>query len=620
MCGVAGIKHFDSQREVAEAQLQEMTNVLSHRGPDGAGFWMSKSVGLGHRRLSIIDLQTGDQPMHSKDGRVSITFNGEIYNYLEVREELIKLGHQFRTNSDTEVIIEAYLEWGYDCLSKLNGMWAMAIWDDSKQELFISRDRVGEKPLFYSVWDNSFLWGSEIKSLLAYGVPPEPDFSMLEIYLSFGYVPAPYSFYKGVKKLRPGHFLRIRGNDVQETKYWELPELDEQDMRQDKAAIYQEFDSLFRDSVRLRMRSDVPFGAFLSGGLDSSAVVATMAELHPMPVETFTIGYSEKHFDERQLAAEVAAKFGTNHHERIVTPDSVESSLQRVIHHYDEPFGDSSAIPTGYVSAYAREKVKMVLTGDGGDEVLSGYTSYQGEKFAGQYQRLPGFARKGLQGAAATASKMSSGNLRYKTNRAARVLSESQWNFLDRLQSKASWVSQETLTGLLAGKEYYPVKDFLSDFMAKCPYQDPFYKLMYYDFKLSLPEDMLTKVDRMSMARSLETRIPFLDHRLIEMMAHVHKDVKLQGYERKAVLRNSVGRKLPESLLKAPKKGFTVPVREWFKAPDLAEQLTNNVMQAGLVDPVIGKRIIQENATGKMDYGNLVWMLMVLHRWAGNEK
>ena len=375
MCGIAGIFHFDPSRSVNESVLKKMTTTLSHRGPDGEGFYCKNNIGLGHRRLAIIDLTTGDQPIFNEDKSIAIIFNGEIYNYVELRDELRKLGCSFRTNSDTEVIIRAYETWGTDCQNKLNGMWAFALWDEKKNQLFISRDRIGEKPLYYSTHDNTFVFGSEIKSVLAYGCPRIPNLELTELYLTLGYVPAPYTFYKNISKLQAGHYLIVSQNSVQEKKYWDMPEIDEDNMISDKKQVYEQFENLLRDSVRIRMRSDVPYGAFLSGGLDSAGIVALMSEISKEPVRTFTIGFKEKMFDERKLAAEVAQKFKTDHHEYMIEHAAFDNALKNVMYHFDEPFGDSSALPTGQVSKIAVQKVKMVLTGDGGDEVLSGYNS-----------------------------------------------------------------------------------------------------------------------------------------------------------------------------------------------------------------------------------------------------
>ena len=617
MCGIAGFFHFDGERKADKAVIKKMTDVIRHRGPDGEGHYVSQNIALGHRRLSIIDLSTGDQPMFNDDGSIAVIFNGEIYNYIELREELIKLGYSFKTHSDTEVIIKAYQHWGIDCQNKFNGMWAFALWDDKKQQLLISRDRIGEKPLNYCVFENTFIFGSEIKSILAYGVPKVPNLELLEIYLSLSFIPAPFTFYKNIHKLKAGHCLLVSGNQVKEQKYWELPDIDEANMLLDKRAVNENFENLFKDSLRIRMRSDVPYGAFLSGGLDSSSIVALMSEISSFPVETFTIGFKEKAFDERHLARLVADKFKTNHHEYLVEPESFDKALLNVIHHYDEPFGDSSAIPTGYVSAFAASKVKMVLTGDGGDEVLSGYTGYQGEKFSSQYQKFPGFIKKGVPSFVSLVSKPINGNLRYKLNRVQKVCELANLDFATRYLSKTAFIDIVTIKKMTAGKQVYPIEEFLNGFMKECKYQDPFYKLMYLNLKLTLPDDMLVKVDRMSMAHSLETRTPFLDYRLIEYMVNVDKKIKMNGYQRKSVLRNSIGKKLPEELLSQSKKGFAVPLREWFKEKEFGNELNDLVHANTFTQKKLLGEVIELNRTGKKDYGNFIWGCLVLNRILG---
>src|SRR5262245_153473 len=334
--------------------------------------------------------------MYSADRGLVLVFNGEIYNYLELRDELKGLGHDFVTASDTEVVIAAYRQWGVDCQQKLNGQWAFALWDSRQKQLFISRDRLGEKPLHYAVLDGTFVFGSEIKSLLAYDPDYKPATELLSIYLSLGYVPAPHTLYSGISRLEPGHYLIVRDGQVHDRAYWDLPEITDSDMRRDTHRICDEFEECFLDSVRLRMRSDVPFGAFLSGGLDSASVVAAMSAQSSLPVETFTIGFAERGFDERHLAREVAERFHTSHHERMVAPEMFDDSLRKVLMHFDEPFGDASAIPVGLVSGVARQHVTMVLTGDGGDEVLSGYTNYVTEKLTQRYAAVPAAIRRGV--------------------------------------------------------------------------------------------------------------------------------------------------------------------------------------------------------------------------------
>ena len=621
MCGIAGILHFDTEKTIDYSVIKKMTDIISYRGPDGEGFYIHNNLALGHRRLSIIDLSTGDQPMFSDDNSIAIVFNGEIYNYIELREELKKLGYSFKTNSDTEVIIKAYQHWGVDCQNKFNGMWAFALWDENRHQLLLSRDRVGEKPLHYAIFENSLVFGSEIKSISAYGMPRIPNLELLEIFLSLSYIPAPYTFYKNIFKLKAGHCLIICGTEIKEHQYWDLPEIDENNMFSNRDEIFENFGSLFKDSVKIRMRSDVPYGAFLSGGLDSSCIVASMSEISSFPVETFTIGFKEKYFDERHLAMLTTKKFHTNHHEHIVEPDAFFESMNKIVHHYDEPFGDSSAIATGHVSKFASSKVKMVLTGDGGDEVLSGYTTYQGEKFASLYQKLPGWVRNGIPYLSSLISKPFHGSLRYELNRVTDVCHSSNLNFIDRYLAKVVSIEGSFIKQLTKGLKVYPIEEFLNDYDVKCKYHDPFYKLMYFNHKLSLPDDMLVKVDRMSMAYSLETRTPFLDYRLIEYMAHVHKDIKMHHFERKSILRNTIGLKIPNSILIAPKRGFIVPLREWFKEGSFDEILNELDKTMPFLNKGIISKISNMNLKGEKDYGYFIWMLFILQKTieSGNE-
>ncbi len=615
MCGITGFMHFED-RPVEENVLKRMMSTLVHRGPDAEGLYIDGSMGLGHRRLAIIDLATGEQPLVEDNNNFALVFNGEIYNYLELRDDLRKRGHQFKTESDTEVVLKAYREWGVDCLSRFNGMWAFALWDKRNGELFLARDRAGEKPLYYSVYNGTFVFGSEAKALLEYGIPPDANGEMTEIYLTLGYIPAPYSFYKHIQKLESGHYLVVRNGVVRDQAYWVLPQIPEREMRVDDYEVCEEFAHLLKDSVKLRMRSDVPFGAFLSGGLDSSSIVALMAETSSHSVETFTIGCDEKAFDERALARQVASSFKTNHHEFVVQQDAFDEALKHTLYHYDEPFGDSSAIPTMHVSEQAGKYVKMVLTGDGGDEVLSGYDSYASEKIADIYRIVPAGMHNAILATMQPLLRATTGARRYKLNRMANVISTSAMSFEDRQIHKLSCIRPDKANKLMLDSgDCLPVYEYIKDVMKDCLFTDNFYKLMYFQYRVTLPERMLTKVDRMSMAHSLETRIPFLDYRLIELMAAVSKKVKMPGLKRKTVLRRAMKGKLPLDLFRAPKKGFSVPLREWFKGEAFSEKLASmDLSGMGLSQRGI-RQVIDDNRSGKYDCGNFIWMLFLLDRW-----
>jgi asparagine synthase (glutamine-hydrolysing) len=593
-----------------------MTSVLSHRGPDGHGYYREQNVGLGHRRLAVIDLATGSQPMKSQGGHLVIVFNGEIYNYVELRDELKLLGYTFETSSDTEVILTAYTHWGFECQSKLNGMWAFAIWDARRRLLFLSRDRTGEKPLHYSVRDQSLVFGSEIKSLLASGYAYEPARHLMHLYLSLGYVPAPHTFYLGISKLLPGHFLIAKDGTVEERTYWDVPALADGEMRTDAGRVNEEFEHYLSDSVKIRMRSDVPFGAFLSGGLDSSSVVSVMSQLSQSPIQTFTIGFEEKAFDERETARVVAAHCRTNHHEQVAEPEAFDEALDRIVRQFDEPFGDASAIPVGMVSRLARQQVTVALTGDGGDEVLSGYTTYATERLIQRYRAVPGLARTAMLHAVNVGLLLARNDLRYQLNRLKRFMSLASTSFEQRLIGKFSLLDAESIRGLLPGDEpQLSIEDYIGDVFSRCALKDPLYRLMYFHLKVLLPDDMLTKVDRMSMAHSLETRVPFLDHRLVELMYTVDMKLKCPGGRLKNILKETYGMRLPATAMAAPKKAFRVPLREWFKQAQFEERLKRLELDDFGVDRRAVGRIVSANKSGAHDYGDFIWRLFVLKKW-----
>lgn len=622
MCGIAGYINKDSSVTSSLDLIKQMTDCLAHRGPDGEGFYLKDSLALGHRRLSIVDLDTGNQPMVSLEEKLVIVFNGEIYNYIELREELSVLGHVFLTKSDTEVVLKAYQQWGLECQQRFNGMWAFVLWDADKKELLLSRDRFGEKPLFYSVTPEAFVFASELKSLFRFGVKQEIRSELTELYLALTNIPAPDTFYKGIYKLKPAHYLIFKqGTIVCEKPYWEFPQVDEREMLKDKAVVYDEFGKLFRDAVKIRMRCDVPFGAFLSGGLDSSAVVSVMSSYSALPVHTFTIGFEQPEYDERALAEKVALQYATDHTVAVVQPASFSEVLSKTSRHFGEPFGDSSAIPTDIVSAHAATKVKMVLTGDGGDELLGGYTMYKAVKFNSLvYRYLPRLVRSLLAQVIGIVSRIS-GGAKYRLQKLKRSIEGAGEPFYRQIARNTAFADLDDIrqmTNSIPG--IVRVEDYFKNLLAKCRFDDNFYKLMYIHYHHHLPNDFLVKVDRMSMANSLETRLPFLDYRLVEFMAKVHKDVKMQGWELKSVLRNSIGSDLPDAILNAPKKGFAVPLKEWFKDQNLYEELKTNL---ACVQKSFGKanvsKIIQENATGAKDHGNFIWTLLQLEKYLNLE-
>ena len=615
MCGIAGFMHYDRHKPCDIRVLRAMAESLRHRGPDGEGHYVFANVALGHRRLAIIDLNTGDQPMFSEDHTLVIVFNGEIYNYLELREELRTRGHRFRTTSDTEIILAAYQEWGCDCVTHFNGMWAFALWDGRQQTLFCSRDRAGEKPFYYAVVDGTFVFGSEIKALLAYGVPKVVNVEVLDAYLCFTYVPGQQTFFDAIYKLRPAHSITAKNGSVSESAYWDLEILDEPEARTDELQICEEFTALFENAVAIRMRSDVPFGAFLSGGLDSSCVVRAMSELSSMPVRTCTIGFENEDFDERALARLVAHRYGTEHVERLVHALDVDRAFSKLPYLYDEPFGDSSALPTYLVSQVARERVSMVLTGDGGDEVMSGYTIHVGERLASMFSHLPRvFVKDALPAFIGSMACAVPGGVKKKLLRAERVVRSCGIDFVERLESKQNGFTRPERERLISCKGVRPARDYISDAIRPVAQKSNFAKLNYWLTKVSLPDDMLCKVDRASMAHSLETRTPFLDHRIMELMATVSMDVKLEGFQRKMVLRKTVAKDLPVELLRAPKRGFCLPLGEWLR-DGMMKQLEQRALQSaasGILCLEAIKCIMAEHRVGRRDAGNAIWTLGAL--------
>lgn len=612
MCGLTGVLHFDQQRNIDPVRLKKATDMISYRGPDGDGFYINGNIGFGHRRLSIIDLNSGNQPMYSTDRNIVIVFNGEIYNYIELREELMLLGHSFQTNSDTEVILEAYQEWGIDCQLQFNGMWAFAIWDNQKKTLFISRDRIGEKPLHYSLWDNTIIFGSEIKSIHALGVPREIALEFTEIYLVFTNIPAPYTFFKHIRKLMPGHYLWIENGKIDEKTYWDLPQIDEHCMLKNKNEIYEQFEFLLNDSVRIRMRSDVPYGSFLSGGMDSSSILSLMAGISPNPINTFTMGFPYKSYDESDLARSVARKFKTIHHEKTVFANSFNDFLKKLVFQFDEPFGDAASIPAFYVSKFASEKVKMILTGDGGDEILSGYNSFQGAKLSSIYSGFPQMVKHIIPQMVSILSPLTRGSIRYEMNRIKRFCESVSIPFNESSLIKRSFTDYFAIKEITKEMKCITSEEYFSDFMGKCPYEDNFYKIMYVNHKYDLPNDFLVKIDRMSMANSIEARVPFLDHRLVEFMCKVDKNIKMQGWERKSILKQTIGKQLPESILSASKKGFRMPLTEWFKEEVFFDIQADLYKTNWTLNNKVIQNIIEENKNGHKDNGTFIWSLMML--------
>ncbi len=621
MCGICGIFDAAGAGESQQALVRRMSDTLTHRGPDNDGFYADPHCVLGHRRLKIIDLSPlGRQPMTNEDESVWISFNGEIYNYLELRPSLLQSGHKFRSQSDTEVMLHLYEDEGEDFLKKLNGMFALALWDKRRRRLLLARDRFGKKPLYYWSDGRRLLFGSELKALLADpAVPREIDPEAISLYLSFGYIPCPRTIFKNVFKLPPASYLvaepgldqRVRLHAPQ--SYWTLqyrpnPGLTEEDCTAQIA-------DLIRDAVRIRMYSDVPLGAFLSGGLDSSTVVAAMSQVSERPVETFSIGFEEESFDEAPYAEIVAKKFGTNHHTFRCRPDALEV-LPILAHHFDEPFADSSMIPTYYVSKIAREHVTVALSGDGGDEVFAGYTRYDNAMRRHQWsQWLPDLL---LRGAFQSATW-----LYPRRFRGWGILSRNaQSPFASFVTEVSNFHPREKEAILTERYRRMPNGDsfhYASEVAARAGAGDLLSQIQYVDQMLYLPDDILVKVDRASMAVSLETRAPLLDYRIAEFLATAPAEMRYRNGVKKYLLKKAVQGTLPDSIIHRSKMGFGVPLKHWFRkeAADLAREmlLSQKARERGFFSVSEVEWTLNNHAASGRDFSFKLWALLFFEAW-----
>jgi asparagine synthase (glutamine-hydrolysing) len=620
VCGIVGMVRSDGLN-VDEALLVRMCAAVRHRGPDDDGFYVNGPVGLGMRRLSIIDIKSGRQPIHNQDRTAWIVFNGEIYNYLELREKLEKLGHSFYTNSDTEAIIHAYDRYGADCPKHLRGMFAFAVWDERTQELFLARDRVGKKPLLYAQVNGDFLFGSEFSALLLHPrLNRDIDTEALDHYLSFMCVPAPLTAYREIRKLEPGHSLRWRRGEIKIERYWQPDFTRKIKISEEEAG--ERAIAVLRDSVKVRLMSEVPLGAFLSGGIDSSAVVALMSEESSEPVKTFSIGFEEQDFSELHHARRVAEHVGSEHHEFIVRPDAMEV-LPLLVEHYGEPYSDSSAIPTYYVARETRKHVTVALNGDGGDESFAGYERYAAMRLAETYHRLPALLRESIV-EQAFALIPTSESRRSRVRDAKRFLQAAS---LPRVERYLRWV---TVFDMNAKRELYSktfldktknvhARDLLDPWFVRANGAGIVDAALLLDIMTYLPNDLLVKVDIASMAVSLEARSPFLDHHVIEFAASLPEKLKLHGLTSKYLLKRVFKQLLPAENLRRRKMGFGVPISHWFRGKMqsfLRETLlSEKALNRGLFQPDAVKRLIELHTLGEREYSQKLWTLLMLELW-----
>ena len=622
MCGICGKLNFDPDKPVEESLIRRMCAVIAHRGPDDEGVYIDKNVGLGNRRLAIIDLSpAGHQPMSNEDGTIWITLNGEIYNFPELRERLEKQGHSFFSNSDTETIVHLYEEHGTDCVKHLRGMFAFAIWDSRNQRLFLARDRVGQKPLVYTIVNNSLIFGSEIKCILQDpSVRREVDLEAIHHYLTYQYVPNPRTAFSDIKKLPPGHILVCEKGRIRVERYWDLSYVPK--VRMSEEEYCERILELLREATKMRLMSDVPLGAFLSGGVDSSSVVAMMSQLSSEPVKTYSIGFEEQSFNELKYAQIVAERFGTDHHEFIVKPNAIEV-LPKLIWHYNEPYADSSAIPTYYVAKVTRQHVTVALNGDGGDESFGGYERYIANKLANYYQRMPAFIREGV--IARLVKKLpESTERRDIVRRIKRFTAAIPYT---RERRYAQWMchfDNDTKHQLYSPEFRERMTkidsiDLLVNIYSKTKAVDFADKTFYADVMTYLPDDLLVKVDIASMAHSLEARSPYLDHRLMEFAASIPPNLKLKGMTTKHILKKALANILPPEILHRAKMGFGVPIGRWFRheLKDLAHDilLDPRSVQRGYFDMGFVKKMLDEHVSGKVDHGYRIWALLNLELW-----
>ena len=624
MCGICGMFEPEVERKPEPALIETMCRTLAHRGPDDEGTFIANGVGLGSRRLSIIDVAGGHQPIHNEDRSIWIVFNGEIYNCRQLRALLEKLGHGFYTRTDTETIVHAYEEFGDECVKYLNGMFAFAIWDASRRRLFLARDRFGIKPLYYAVVDKQLVFASEMKALLEHPlIERRIDFVALNEYLSFEYVPTPRTIFKGIRRLPPGCRLVFSEKGLQIERYWDMSLAKSErrppvSWREYKDRLRQKL----REAVEKEMISDVPIGVLLSGGVDSSTVLAMMSQAAPGGVQSFSIAFEEKSFDESRFARMAAGREGSEHHELTVTSDMMLELIPRLMDFLDEPFGDSSFVPTYFLSKFARQHVKVVLGGDGGDEMFAGYPTLQAHRWIEYYERwVPFFLRANVVPAMIEALPVSRDNIsldfkarRFIAGRGVPVASRHhRWLGSFTREQKRNLFVPELL------QEEVDTYEVAYEHQRFCDAEQTLNQILYMDVKLYLEGDILAKVDRASMANSLEVRVPLLNHGLAEYLAEVPQELKLRGLTTKFLLKKAMKGLLPKEILNRKKKGFNVPVAYWINA-GLKELVRDQfeeskIKREGFFNPTYVQQLLTEHAEGTRDHRKLIWTLLVFELW-----
>ena len=617
MCGIAGIFEYQDIRAVHAGTLRRMTDAVRHRGPDDHGEFIDDGLALGMRRLSIIDLEGGKQPIANESGEVVVVFNGEIYNYRELREQLLRSGHVLKTMSDTEVIVHLYEEKGAECVLALRGMFGFALWDAAERKLVLARDRLGIKPLYYADVDGTLVFGSEIKSILQHpGVAAQLNYQALSDFLSLKYVPAPETLFSNIHAVPPGFMLICTAQGVCLRRYWDLRF--SEDVGQDEADCAERLEALLRESVLLHLRSDVPFGAFLSGGLDSSTIVALMAGYLDQPVETFSVGFSGEGsaMSETRYARQVAEYYGTHHHEVIIEAREFVESAERVIWHLDQPVADLACFANMMLADAASRHVKMVLTGEGGDELFAGYARYSGERLSPAFKLLPGAAKRAfIRGAECIPGQRRAKlalNALAESNEASRLLG---WFPLFNETEKASLLVDDVWMDTACA----PTERVITAQLGNAGSTVPLSRMLYVDTKLWLPDDLLARGDKMSMAASIEARVPLLDHKVVEFAASLPSQLKVHNLTRKYLLKKVAGKLLPREIVHRKKQGFPIPISLWFRSearPFVSDLLApDTIRRRGLFDVSYVQGLLQDHMSGRADRGAQLWALMLVELW-----
>jgi asparagine synthase (glutamine-hydrolysing) len=620
MCGICGIISSETGESVDGELLRCMNQSLIHRGPDDEGYYLNSQAGLAVNRLSIIDLHSGKQPLANETGDVWVVYNGEIYNYRQIRADLERLDHKFRTQSDTEVIVHAYEEYGDGCVQHLNGMFAIALWDARQNRLLLARDRLGIKPLFYWTDSQRLVFGSELKAVIANPeVPRQVDLSALDLFLTLEYIPGPRTIFQNIHKLPPGHTLVFEQGEIELSQYWDIPF--NPVIEKDQTCVERLAD-LIQEAVCSHLVSDVPVGAFLSGGIDSSTVVGFMSQYSSQPVPTFSVGFEDESYDELSYAQGIADHFGTSHHFEVLTPDIV-TLAEQLVPHLDEPFADTSIFPTFLVSQLASRYVKVVLSGDGGDELFAGYDTYLAERLSRSFRWLPSPLRKTVFPILAEKLPPQSAKKSF-TNKMKRFL---EGEVLEPALQHARWMiflseaekAELFRPDLQAALNGDSTRALFETYFQQAGKFDFLAQQQYVDVKTYLVDDILTKVDRMSMAASIEARVPLLDYHIVEFALNLPPDLKMNGWRTKIILRNAVKHLLPEMVLKKSKQGFSIPMKHWLRTslkPMMLDLLSeDSIRQRGYFNAQTVSGWIQDHLAGRMNRSHQLWPLMVFELW-----